>query len=202
MLKLRLRKKIQYQKGNTKIIVSKKPQPLIDTINFEHRSAVNLFVKEDKGVYFGILYNDEHELNRLYKGQTYITIPFKYNVGDDELVCFKRLAKDAKDYNGLMKISKRFIRNYYGLKTASKEAVLCKAYEIIDSFLSDYSCMLNDYIFDITISNDTTRMEFSRFLCDKEHFVEKLTRAADKDFKDTIEEFSKSDEFISLFKHE
>lgn len=202
MLKLRLRKKIQYQKGNTKIIVSKKPQPLIDTINFEHRSAVNLFVKEDKSVYFGLLYNDEHELNRRYKGQTYITIPFKYNVGDDELVCFKRLAKDAKDYNGLMKISKRFIRIYYGLKTASKEAVLCKAYEIIDSFLSDYSCMLNDYIFDITISNDTTRMEFSRFLCDKEHFVEKLTRAADKDFKDTIEEFSKSDEFISLFKHE
>lgn len=202
MLKLRLRKKIQYQNGDTKIIVSKKPQPLIDTINFEHRSAVNLFVKGDKSVCFGELYNDEHELNRRYKGQTYITIPFKYNVDDNELVCFERLPKGTKDYNGLIKISKRFIRLYYGLRTASKEVVLCKAYEIIDSFLSDYSCMLNDHIFDIIISNDTTIMEFSKFLCDKEHFVEKLTRAADRDFRDTIEEFSKSDEFVGLFKHE
>lgn len=114
---------------------------------------------------------DEHQLKKIFKGQTYITFNVIHNFTNG----FK-IVSDKTDCNALVKVSKRDIRTKYPLlRIAAKEDVYEQAKCECEQFLNEYEALLNDYVFDVVIAdNDKKYLKEVKIIADKDAFIDKV----------------------------
>lgn len=152
---------------------------------------------------------DEHQVKRVFKGQTYFTFKVVQSFTDNGSMSLRMVEDDTSDYDALVKVSKREIRTKYSsLRIASKEEVYNQAKNECQDFLGEYEAILNGNVFSIIITDDVNgnTKEIPVLISGADIFSANLRTSTkdlfdikDKRFKDFLTELFKQEEFRKMF---
>ena len=152
---------------------------------------------------------DEHQVKRVFKGQTYLTFKVAQSFTDKGSMSLRIAEDDTSDYDALVKVSKREIRTKYpSLRIASKKEVYNQAKNECQDFLGEYEAILNGNVFSIIITDDVNgnTKEIPVLISGADIFSANLRTSTkdlfdiqDKRFKDFLTELFKQEEFRKMF---
>ena len=152
---------------------------------------------------------DEHQVKRVFKGQTYFTFKVVQSFTDNGSMSLRMVEDDTSDYDALVKVSKREIRTKYSsLRIASKEEVYNQAKNECQDFLGEYEAILNGNVFSVIITDDVNgnTKEIPVLISGADIFSANLRTSTkdlfgikDKRFKDFLTELFKQEEFRKMF---
>lgn len=205
---------MEYSSNGITIKINHRNFKLNDIQEYTMKSLPKIIFKDEKFRKFS--YNeipyDEHQIRRLFKGQTYITFNVLQAFNKDGSISLNFI-NDDKISNVLVKISKRDIRTEYPfLRIANKKDVYDMANGDCKWFIKEYENILNGNTFSIEIidSLNDKNKEIPTFIGDERSFRTFLVDEVSEIF-DLLEgngrlnrflnELFKQEEFKRLFNH-
>lgn len=195
---------MEYIKNNIRIKIQKQElnkeriQRLLDN------SVPKIFFKYNAELSYKETPFEDTLLKKKFPGQTFISIPFTYSFNENGNITFE-MTNDNNEIKGICKVSKRDIREQYGMYKASKENVLEKAYIVAKHSLIKLSNLLNGNEFDIKITplyNSKEKYHITNIITNRESFYNEVVTSIlpiDLDTRTALQAFIGSEEFGTIF---
>lgn len=195
---------MEYIKNNIRIEIQKQELNKERVQRLLDNSVPKIFFKYNTELSYKETPFEDTLLRKKFPGQTYISIPFTYSFNENGNIALE-VTNDNSAIKGICKVSKRDIREQYGMYKASKENVLEKAYIVVKYTLDKLSNLLNGNEFDIKIAplyNGEEKYHIANVITNGETFYNEVITnilPIDLDTRTALQAFIGSDEFEIMF---